>query len=57
MVSQTGVKNVYKAHMLYEQAMKQSSGKSLAKVIDKEKNLNFKLYAFVPTGFHKVPNI
>lgn len=34
--------------------MKQSSGKPLAMFIDKVENFNFKPYAFVPTGVHKV---
>lgn len=34
--------------------VKQCSNKSLAKVLDKEENLNFKPYTFVPTWILKV---
>lgn len=49
-----GAKKIYKAHALRWAGLKQSSGKSLAKGIDKEKNFIFRPYTFVPTGIHKV---
>lgn len=32
--------------------VKQSSNKSLAKVIEEEENFNFRLYVFPPPGIH-----
>lgn len=52
-VSPTRAKSVYRARSLRWASMKQSSGKSLAKVIDKEE-FNFRPYMFVPTGIHRV---
>lgn len=54
MVGPTGAKNVYKARTLKRTSIKQSSGKSLMKVIDKEENFNFGPYTFVHIRIHSV---
>lgn len=44
-VSPTGVKTIYRARPWRRASMKQSSGISLAKVIDKDENFYFRPYA------------
>lgn len=39
---------------LLRASVKQSSGKSLPKVIDNEESFNFRPYTFFPTGIHRV---
>lgn len=55
MAGPTGMMNVYRARSSPWVGVKQSSGKSSAKVIDKEENPNFKLYAFAPTAIYTHP--
>lgn len=53
-VGATGAKNVYIDHVLWWTGMKQLSGKSLVKLIEKEENFNFRQYTFVPTRIQRV---
>lgn len=55
--SLTGVKSTYKARALRWVGIKQLANKSLAAIIDKENNFNFKPYLYVPTGIHGVGSI
>lgn len=56
-VSLTRTKNIYRARTLWWTRVKKSIGKLMVMVIDKEESFNLGLYAFVPTGIHRLQNI